>query len=255
MIIDKNEQDSKINNDQLEILNQSIRAYKIVEKITEHPLRLSIFILLYIYNELNVSEISKKLHKSKATVSRHLKELEKSGILKSRSEKTKGKINPKYYRLPKEILYLIKESTRKNIELNEDNNLIPKNMLDNQLLRENIDAQVYKSVLLRVKSIATLIKKGFFLIDLYIKVLEEKINNPIASKEIFTKIIEMFKNKLNFDAILIDENSLTEVKKLYKEFLKEIYNISDKNNSSNSKSILMINTFLPLKEIIEFKLE
>ncbi|MBD3352649.1 MAG: ArsR family transcriptional regulator, partial [Candidatus Lokiarchaeota archaeon] len=71
------------------------KAEDIVKKIVKHPLRMLIFLLLYIYPELNVTEVSKKLNRSKATVSRHLKAMKNDEILKVREEKVKGRINPK----------------------------------------------------------------------------------------------------------------------------------------------------------------
>ena len=70
----------------------------LVYKIIKHELRTRIFLLLFLYPELNVSEIARKLNASKATVSRHLIEMQKDGGLEHRKEKTQG--IPKYYRLP-----------------------------------------------------------------------------------------------------------------------------------------------------------
>lgn len=64
--------------------------------------KFQIAMLLFTYRELNVTQISNMLHQSKATVSRHLKEME--GVMVEHREAFKeqeieGRITPKYYRI------------------------------------------------------------------------------------------------------------------------------------------------------------
>jgi len=249
-----------------EFISNNLKAYSFIEKITSHPLKFSIFILLYIYHELNVSEISKKLNKSKATVSRHLIELEKNKILVSRLENSIGKINPKYYSLPREVLYLIKSSTRASLdnEKNYFNSLTIKNKVlanfDKVLKHEELKFEFYKSIFLKIKLFAILIKNGIKILEPYLNVLESKLSNLNDSERVFINLLKMQNLKLNFDVILIDEELIEEIRKLYREFLIKIYSIIDKNiqikngKKNSSKSILFLNAFIPLKEIIEFKI-
>ena len=64
--------------------------------------KFQIAMLLFTYRELNVTQISNMLHQSKATISRHLKEME--GVMVEHREAFKeqeieGRITPKYYRI------------------------------------------------------------------------------------------------------------------------------------------------------------
>ena len=73
--------------------------------ISKHKLRYDIWMFLNLYNELNVSQISKWVKQSKSTVSRVLISMESDGLLVSRRGKIKEggreRIPPKYYRISK----------------------------------------------------------------------------------------------------------------------------------------------------------
>ncbi len=73
-----------------------------IHLIGKHKLRLEIMNILQIYDELNITQLSQKVEQSKSTVARHLKSLEKHGIVISRKAKVDeyevGKIPPKIYR-------------------------------------------------------------------------------------------------------------------------------------------------------------
>ncbi|MFX0034300.1 MAG: ArsR family transcriptional regulator [Candidatus Hermodarchaeota archaeon] len=72
-----------------------------IELIDEHPLRHDIWMVLDLYNELNVTEITYYVKQSKSTVSRVLKGMKDDGLLLSRrGGKEKGeKIPPKFFRI------------------------------------------------------------------------------------------------------------------------------------------------------------
>ncbi len=64
--------------------------------------KFQIAMLLFTYRELNVTQISNMLHQSKATISRHLKEMEDTFVEcreAFRGRAIEGRITPKYYRI------------------------------------------------------------------------------------------------------------------------------------------------------------
>ncbi|MCD1295030.1 hypothetical protein CUJ83_08475 [Methanocella sp. CWC-04] len=74
--------------------------------LLKDKLKFRILMLLLTHGELNITEISNTLHKSKSTISRHLAEME--GVIVDCKEAFKdqeiaGRITPKYYRISEEF--------------------------------------------------------------------------------------------------------------------------------------------------------
>jgi predicted transcriptional regulator len=69
--------------------------------IAKHHLRFDIWAILELHNELNVTEITHYMEHSKSTVARHLKLMEKDGLLISKTGEptAKGRIPPKIYKV------------------------------------------------------------------------------------------------------------------------------------------------------------
>ncbi|MFW9819622.1 MAG: ArsR family transcriptional regulator, partial [Candidatus Thorarchaeota archaeon] len=84
--------------------------------IAKHKLRFDIWAILELHNELNVTQITHYLEHSKSTVARHLKLMEKDGLLISNigEQPIKGRIPPKIY----EINPKFKKKETKSEELN-----------------------------------------------------------------------------------------------------------------------------------------
>jgi len=91
--------------------------------ISKHKLRYDIWMLLNLYHELNVSQISKWVKQSKSTVSRVLLGMESDGLLLSRrgviKEGEREKIPPKYYRIS-EGFQKVEEVEKKFMEIPSD---------------------------------------------------------------------------------------------------------------------------------------
>lgn len=95
--------DKKVSDQEIESQMQYISLLK-------DRLKFKIMMLLLIYRELNVTQISNLLSQSKATVSRHLNDME--GVIVRHREEFKdreieGRITPKYYRIGDDFLRLI----------------------------------------------------------------------------------------------------------------------------------------------------
>lgn len=213
----------------------------IVNKIVQHPLRMEIFLLLFLYDELNVTEISRKLNRSKATVSRHLRAMQDDRILKSQERKAKGKINPLYYRLPKDTLYKIKKSSSQEIDFKE-------------LLDPDKRMKFYRKALGMIKSIVTLMISGMDLINPIIESMEEQLMDIDTADETFGYFASYLKQeKLKLDPIVISEEKLDEAVSLYKEYQLKLRSLRDRSEDDNEqKSILIINSIMPLKDLLEF---
>ncbi|MFW9820885.1 MAG: winged helix-turn-helix domain-containing protein, partial [Candidatus Thorarchaeota archaeon] len=80
--------------------------------IGKHNLRFEIKNILLLFSELNITQISNMVEQSKSTVARHLKSMEKDGLIISRKadKYQKGKIPPKLYQMNKKLLQIIENS-------------------------------------------------------------------------------------------------------------------------------------------------
>ena len=81
--------------------NDKNLSFNFGQLITKHPIRWEIWSVLKYYPELNINQISRFLKQSRYTVSRHLKLMEKDGMVTSREiqPEKRGKYAPKYYKV------------------------------------------------------------------------------------------------------------------------------------------------------------
>lgn len=72
-----------------------------LHELTQHPLRFQIFMILKLFEELNITQIAGYVKQSKSTVSRHLQDMEEAGILLAETgeQEIEGRIPPKNYRI------------------------------------------------------------------------------------------------------------------------------------------------------------
>lgn len=224
------------------------KAGTTIRNIVKHPLRILIFLLLYMYPSLNVTEISKKLNRSKATVSRHLKAMEEDGILISHEEKTYGKYSPKIYQLPKSTLYTIKNSSRPQNDNRSEKIIANISKFFNPNLRLNI----YRNVLELIRTFYLLISNGFEIVTPYLEIMERRLNNIDSADDTFIPLLMGVGGSLDFDAIMVSESKLPEIKTIYKNFKEKVYKIIDSESTESPRSILMLNVFLPLNDVLEF---
>lgn len=115
--------------------------------IAKHKLRWEIWMLLYVYNELNITQISNFVKQSKSTVWRQLNDMEQDNLLFSRkiAGDYKGKIPPIFYRLNPDFI-----RQRTPPEIIEDKN--PKDRRD--YYRKTI--KWYKNSILHLKKLLDL---------------------------------------------------------------------------------------------------
>nr|MDO8118511.1 winged helix-turn-helix domain-containing protein [Candidatus Sigynarchaeota archaeon] len=125
-------------------------------KFLKPRVRLEIFFLLALYHELNVTQISNILHRSKATVARHLKELELQRVLAVDQDTVSNRtIKPLKYRIREEHITDLLINTPPSAAENPD------------LAREH-----YARQLERIRATSLLVERAMTLIHPFVNHLE-----------------------------------------------------------------------------------
>lgn len=218
-----------------------LRVDAFVKSITKNVLRMQIFLLLYINPELYVIEISNKLNKSKATVSRHLNTMEKEGVLESREVPDKRNVKRKYYRLPIDKLKAILPEYF-SYELN------------NQPLNSDKRLKLYSKSIEILKSLKTLVAKGFDIIQPLIDSMENKLGNIESVDEEFNRYAQFLfpERMIHFEATLISKERVAKANALYYEYWSKLHEIrEDGKKNDEESSILIFHSILPLRDILE----
>lgn len=208
---------------------------RIIDEIFKYEVRMKILLLLRLYSELNVTEISKLINRNKATVSRHLRKMKKMGVLKSREETSKGKINPLYYSIRREIVDYLQLVNNSEYSLLEK----PKEKY-NKLKRS----------LFVIKTIYRLVEYAIGLINPFINDLESQLEeeNPIYEdlEPYLTK-----RKQLSIRHYILNIEDLDQFWKLYLEFAQKIEKISRKTTNENENHLIFMDALLPLKKMLE----
>jgi DNA-binding transcriptional ArsR family regulator len=159
-----------------------------------------ILMLLLVYRELNVTEISNILHQSKATISRHLKEME--GVIVEYKEAFKGKdikgrITPKYYRVRDEFFKKIKP-------------------LDADQAPEGDEERYYRDAIELIRSCMEISKESLDLIDPMLSYIESEMDGPEKSAELFSSIL--LKRQFYLDMYWFSDEQYAQFIKYLQEF-------------------------------------
>ncbi|MHA1792082.1 MAG: ArsR/SmtB family transcription factor [Promethearchaeota archaeon] len=223
----------------------------IMKKIIEHPVRLRIFLSLYLYPELYVTEISKFLKMDKNTISRHLRRMEKDGILKSREVETRGKINRKYYRLTEEYMFNIEDYRPL---LNFNNPILRIFSLIEDKKSKKLRARkkfIIKKFFNLLEALVLFIVKGFELYLPLLNSMESEIEDLEHAESLFGKFFKP-PRKIDFYPIIVSEERLSEVNKLLEDFTSKLIKIRDKGETKGEqKSIMVLSALVPLKDLLE----
>ncbi|MBD3227279.1 MAG: ArsR family transcriptional regulator [Candidatus Lokiarchaeota archaeon] len=206
-----------------------------INEIFKYEIRIKILLLLRLYSELNVTEISKLINRNKATVSRHLKKMKKIGVLTFREEKSKGKINPLYYSVRPEIVSYLKLMNNSEYNLSENS-------------EEKHDK--LKRSLFVIKTIYRLVEYAISLINPFINDLESKLDeeNP-PTKELEPYLIE--RKQLSIRHYILNIEDIDQFWKLYMEFAKKIEKISRKTTNDDENHLIFMDALLPLKKMLK----
>lgn len=209
--------------------------------IFRNELDLRILILLKIYNELSLTEISYHLGKSKAHISRCTRDLIRLGLLESYTKDDEiqpGNIKRKYYRLSKNFDSIMEKKEFDLEKAIRENNWEP--------LLENLVK--YSFEFKKIKMISEHLNN-------YIEVTENQLLTSVAMEELpMIEIINLLMGRL--EHILINFHYLSE--KQYKkaislssEFHTKLEKVLE-NDDSSEKPYLYIDMLLPILIITKF---
>ncbi|MFX1395352.1 MAG: GTP-binding protein [Promethearchaeota archaeon] len=198
---------------------------------------LRILMLLKIYKELSLTEITYHLGMSKATFSRRTKTLIRLGLLESFSkegEPQKGTIKRKYYRLSSNFINIIQ---KKDLDLKSDNNW--------ELLLEKLPK--YSFEYKKIKIISDHLNQ-------FIETTENLLLTSMAMDQSpLIETINLLTQELEDNLInyhYLTENQNKEVLALNQEFHSKLNKIIQKADSSE-KRFLYLDLMLPIVSIVK----
>lgn len=208
--------------------------------ISKHTLRYDIWMLLNLYNELNVSQISKWVKQSKSTVSRVLISMESDGLLVTRrgviKEGEREKIPPKYYRISEE--FKNENEVEKNfMEIPSD----PQDLHD-FLLRE---IRNHRSAIYNLTRLVNYLSSS-------INYLDDNLNLEKIEKA--KKIYEDYLSGINepeFNFIFLDKKRFKKFYDLRLEYFLNLEKLIMEQDLDVESVFVYFDSFLPLRSLLE----
>lgn len=195
---------------------------KSVVDVLKSKIRFRIFALMHLYPELSLTELSKKMSKSKSTIHHHLKELIEYDIIElSRQEKVRGNILAKFYSLKPGYLEKLSHT----------------------------DSELDKVTPTTLEFFKTYLNFALRTLHLY-----ENFFEIVGSKEGGLEYLkELFKRAEGFSSMFfLSEEQFKKVNILYHDFIKEVQKIEAEENGIKSEKPFYVFTLgVPLKEVIE----
>jgi DNA-binding transcriptional ArsR family regulator len=235
----------------VKITDQDVLEGEKIQNIGKEPpifqflkprVRLEIFFLLALYHELNVTQISNILHRSKATVARHLKQLEIEHVLAVDHDTVSNRtIKPLKYRIREEHITDLLISTP------------PSAASDPEMARKH-----YSQQLKRIRATSVLVESAMTLIKPFVNRLEHIIQEHGLDEveQAFADYIT--RKKLCLRSILLEEEKLDEFNAIYQEFRTKVVNLANRpvhreslGDEDHVKEILFIDATVPLLNLLE----
>lgn len=210
--------------------NYSIRIE--VLKLMDNITRLRIILSILIFKKISLTKLSELLGRAKSTITHHIKKLENLGVIKSTRKEARGSIDAKVYELIPGFLQKI--SFRQESLKGEVNEAI-----SNDLLFFKVIKLLFEQVVLYYEAISS-------------KNLKTKPKKFKDFKD------SHFKIPLDYDFWFLSEKAYKEYLELNEKYKHELKNILSKENHEKTDSIrpfLVLNTFIPLLQIIEYDSE
>ncbi len=209
--------------------------------VFRNDLYMRIFILLKIYKELSLKEMSYHTGKSKAQLSRRTRDLVQLGLIESYSKEDEvqpGNIKRKYYKLSKNFDLLMEKKEFDLQKAIEDNNWEP--------LLSNIPKFSYEYKKLKMIS---------DYINSYLEATESHLLTSVAMEDLpMIDIINVFMEALENNLIhyhFISENQYERIKALSLEFHTKLDEIL-KNDDSAEKPYIYMDILLNILTITKF---
>ncbi len=245
-----------VNEDGLDFADQSFIGPSLMKKIVQPEIRLKIFLALYLYPELYVSQLSRLLNLNKNTASRHLRKMKKDGILVTREQPVEGRINKIFYSLNDQYTFDIDEY-RKLLDFDtwiyrlfddqeESENKSTKNPFREQLRSETIDKFFGLT-----KSLVMLMNSEFKFFKKVLDNAEKKIHEPGNFEDLFKQYFQP-PRKIDFYPIFISENKLAKANELYKEYTEKLLELRNEGDEQGEqRSLLFLHSVIPIKDMLE----
>jgi DNA-binding transcriptional ArsR family regulator len=203
-----------------------IEVLKLMDNIT----RLRIILTILIFKKISLTKLSELLGRAKSTITHHIKKLENLGVIKSTRKESRGSIDAKVYELIPGFLQKITfgyEAFKKE------------EAISNDMLFFRVIKLLFEQIILYYEAIS---------------------NKNIKSKSKSFKDFKdsQFKIPLDYDFWFLSEKAFNEYKELNDKYRNNLKEIISKDNLEDSESIrpyLILNTFIPLLQIIEYDSE
>ena len=200
-------------------------------KAYSHEVRSRMMLLLNIYGELSLSELTEKLNKSKPTISRHAKILKDLGFIKFEEGDTHGNIIQHKYSLNRNKLKSI----------------------DGRALQKIEDTQeFYEATIKKISSFTGFYKNLRWISDAAISYLEK------MAKEVQKNATDrLMMNLINFDNLgelsyfYLTKKQLKDLFDLRERFDKEFLEILRQSDDSEPKPYLFQRIIMPIEHLIQ----
>ena len=208
--------------------------------ISKHKMRYDIWMFLNLYHELNVSQISKWVKKSKSTVSRVLLSMESDGLLLSRrgviKEGEREKIPPKYYRISDKF-QKEEEAEKTFMEIPSD----PQE-LDDFMLSE---IRHHRSAIYNLTRLVAYLSSSLNHLDDQLKL--DQIEEAIKTYEEFLSGI----NEPEFNFVFLDKARFKKFYDLRLEYVLNLKKLIMEQDLDAESVFVYFDSFLPLKSLLE----
>jgi len=191
--------------------------------IAKHKLRFEIWALLELHNELNVTQITHYVDQSKTTVARHLKLMEKDGLLISRTAKkvVKGRIPPKIYQINPKF---------KKEEIEEEN--------------------FYKRVITHYRKAGYNISKLLSYLNPLLNLLENELDDPESAKDIYDEYLSFIPAPVVF---YLDKKRAEALMDIHAEYVLKLQKLVMEEDLNIEEAFVYFDISLPLAALFELK--
>jgi len=191
--------------------------------IAKHRIRSDIWALLELHNELNVTQITHYVEQGKTTVARHLKLMEKDGLLLCRTPKNviKGRIPPKIFSINPKF---------KKEEEEEEN--------------------FYKRVIRHYRKAGYNVSKLLSYLDPLLNLLESQLDEPENAKDIYDEYLSFIPAPVVF---YLDKTRAEALMDIHTEYILKLQKLAMEEDLNTEEAFVYFDISLPLAALFELK--
>ncbi|MFX0001382.1 MAG: ArsR family transcriptional regulator [Candidatus Hodarchaeota archaeon] len=203
--------------------------------IAKHKLRFDIWAILELHNELNVTQIAHYLEHSKSTVARHLKLMEKDGLLISSigEQPVKGRIPPKIYKInPK-----FKKKEIKSEELNFSK--------DPEQLQK-----FFKREINNYRNLSYNITQLLDYLDPLLDLLQDQLGDITKAKKTYDEFLSYIDAPV---FLYFDKSRAQKLMDLRTEYVFKLHKLAMEEELNTEEAFVYFDMSLPLAALFELK--